>query len=223
VQRGLWGEIEWSVREIERHVGEEVLFMNPVRVVIVTTMIAAAVVAWLVWRSLASRRAVPQAPAGQPPVANVFADLRVKYFTLTRNEAFPKPAGSQEPWGVMMEIGYPQQVVVTTVVFADGTASVLRSSGGGFFGGGTIESIKTAAEDFLRQARRLRPQTTPTRDYPQPVPGHVVFYLLTDTGHFTSSAREEELGKQNHPFSPLYYAGLRILMEYLDLQKQQPK
>ena len=68
-------------------------------------------------------------------------------FTLTRNDAMPKPATPNEPWGVMMEIGYPK-MVMTTVAFSDGTASVMRSSGGGFFGGGAIGAVKTAAEDF---------------------------------------------------------------------------
>jgi hypothetical protein len=122
----------------------------------------------------------------------------------------------------MMEIGYPQQVTVTTVAFTDGTASVLRSTGGGFLGGGTMGGVKTAAGDFLRQAQHFQPQTTRTQDFPPPGPGHVVFYLFTDNGHFTWSASEEELSKRSHPFSALYYAGLRILTEYLQLQKQQP-
>jgi hypothetical protein len=83
--------------------------------------------------------------------------------------------------------------------------------------------VKTAAEDFLRQAQRVQPQTTRTQDFPPAGPGRVVFYLFTDNGHFTWSASEDELSQQSHPFSPFYYAGLRILTEYLQLQKQQPK
>jgi len=194
-----------------------------IRVAIFIVVIAAVFLVWIAVRSSTTRRSAPRPTTGTPPGANVFADLRAKYFTLTRNDACPRPSTPNEPWGAIMEIGYPQQVIVTTVAFTDGTASVLRSAGGGFFGGGTIGGVKTAAEDFLRQAQRLQPQTTPTQDFPQPGPGHVVFYLSTDDGHFTCSASEDELDKQSHPFAPLYRAGLQILVEYLELQKQQPR
>jgi hypothetical protein len=149
---------------------------------------------------------------------NVFADLRAKYFTLDRTDAFPAPAIASEPWGVVMEIGYPQ-AIVTTVAFGDGTVSVLRSSGGGFFGGGD-DGVQSAGKGLLRQAQICQPQMAQTGSFPEPDAGHVVFYLRTDSGIYTTSAPESSIGQQTHPLVPLYCAGLRILHEYLRLQKQ---
>jgi hypothetical protein len=151
---------------------------------------------------------------------NVFADLRAKYFTLERAEHFPTPAAATEPWGVVMEIAY-SQAVVTTVTFSDGTVSVLRSSGGGFFGGGD-ESVQSAGKAFLKQAQIVQPQMMLPSDFPSPNVGRVIFYLRTDGGVYTASAFESDLRVQSHPLFQFYSAGLRILHEYLRLQKQVP-
>ena len=150
---------------------------------------------------------------------NVFADLRAKYFEIPRPDWFPAPSTADEPWGVIMEIGYPE-AVVTTVAFTDGTASVLRSSGGGFFGGGTPETVQPARGTFLSEAAKqsgfLSPATT---DFPQPVAGQVAFYVRTDGGVRSALSSEDELSSHAHPLSSLFSAGLRILHEYLELQK----
>lgn len=152
---------------------------------------------------------------------NVFADVRAKYFALTRADHFPSPASVTEPWGVIMEIAYPE-AIVTTVSFADGTVSVLRSSGGGFFGGGD-ESVQSAGREFLKQAQMSQPQMTLTSDFPAPDAGHVIFYVRTDGGVYTASATESDLRAQSHSLFQFYCAGLRILHEYLRLQKQVPR
>lgn len=183
-------------------------------------IVAAGISLWLILRKHVQR---PKANTQQDiPATNVFADLRAKYFILKRTDvSIPAPTNATEPWGVIMEIGYPQ-ATVTTVTFADGTASVLRSSGGGFFGGGD-ESVQSAAKAFLKQANLTQPQMTATTDFPPPKSGHVIFYLRTDGGTYTSSAIESQLAQQDHPLSELYHSGLRILHEYLQLQKQQQK
>jgi hypothetical protein len=158
---------------------------------------------------------------GKTNMKDVFTDLRATYFTLNRASHFPIPSNATEPWGVIMEIAYPQ-AIVTTVTFADGTVSVLRSSGGGFFGGGD-ESVQSAGKAFLKQAQLIQPQATLTNDFPAPNVGRVVFYLRTDGGIYTISATENDMKQQNHPLFQFYCTGLRILHEYLKLQKQVQK
>ncbi len=182
------------------------------KVAIALVIIVAVIVAWFVLRS----------SAGKSPPTNVFADLRAKYFTLARNDSCPVPSSPNEPWGAMMEIGYPE-AIVTTVAFTDSTASILRSSGGGFFGGGSVGAVKTAAEHFIKEAQKAQSQMTSTREFPQPSAGHTVFYLFTDNGVFTASAAESDLNGNGHQYSELYNSGLQILGEYLKLQEQQTK
>jgi hypothetical protein len=183
---------------------------------------AGAVALWLFVRNTPTESQSNWAAQTTPAYTNAHADLRAKYFTLTRNDAMPKPAAPNEPWGVMMEIGYPK-MVLTTVAFSDGTASVLRSSGGGFFGGGAIGAVKTAAEDFLREARKPHAEMKPAHDFPQPGLGYVTFYLFTDNGILTWSGNELDLEGPMTSLSRLRLTGERIFYEYAQLEKQKPK
>jgi hypothetical protein len=56
--------------------------------------------------------------------------------------------------------------------------------------------------------------------FPQPEVGHVFFCARSDAGVSTVAATEKNLSARTHSLSPLYFAGLRILHEFLQLQKQ---
>jgi hypothetical protein len=196
---------------------------TPMRIAGVALAIAPSAVAlWLLVRTTRTESESSSATQTAPAYTNAHADLRAKYFTLTRNDALPKPATPNEPWGVMMEIGYPR-MVVTTVAFSDGTASVMRSTGGGFFGGGAIGAVKTAGEDFLNEARKPHPEMKPSREFPQPGLGYVTFYLFTDNGILMWSGDELDLDGPMTSLSRLRLTGERILYEYGQLEKQKPK
>jgi hypothetical protein len=149
---------------------------------------------------------------------NVFADLRAKYFEIPRPEEVPPPTSSDEPWAAVMEIAY-SEATVTTVALSDGTGRVLRSTGGGFFAAGVVESVRPAAEAFVREAQRQNSAFTLAREFPQPDVGQVGFYTRSDSQVRTRTASEAELSGRTHILSPLYFAGLRILHEFLQLQK----
>jgi len=195
---------------------------TPMKIPIVFLAIGGAVALWLFVRNTRTESESSSATQTAPAYTNAHADLRAKYFTLTRNDAIPKPATPNEPWGVMMEIGYPR-MVVTTVAFSDGTASVMRSSGGGFFGGGAIGAVKTAGEDFLNEARKPHPEMKPSHEFPQPGLGYVTFYLFTDNGILTWSGDELDLEGPMTSLSRLRLTGERVLYEYGQLEKQKPK
>jgi hypothetical protein len=195
---------------------------TPRKFPIIFLAVGGAVALWLI---VSNRRTESESSSATQPATtriDAHADLRAKYFTLTRNDACPKPATPNEPWGVMMEIGYPK-MVMTTVAFSDGTASVMRSSGGGFFGSGAIGPVKAAAEDFLKEARKPHPEMKPAHEYPQPGRGYVTFYLFTDNGTLTWSGDGLDLEGPMTSLSRLRLTGERILYEYIQLEKQKPK
>jgi hypothetical protein len=150
---------------------------------------------------------------------NVFADLRAMYFEIARPDEVPSPLASDEPWAAMMEIAYTESTL-TTVAFSDGITRVLRSTGGGFFAAGVVEPVRPAAEAFIHETRQSKSAFTPVREFPQPEVGHVFFYARSDAGVVKVAATETDLSVRTHLLSPLYFAGLRILHEFLQLQKQ---
>jgi len=150
--------------------------------------------------------------------ANVFADLRAKYFDIPRPEQVPPPISADQAWAAVMEIAYPESTL-TTVALSDGSARVLRSTGGGLFTGGTVEPVRPAAEAFIREAQQQHSTFKPVHEFPQPEVGQVFFYTRSDARVRTAAASETELNSCKHTLSPLYFAGLRILHEFLQLQK----
>jgi hypothetical protein len=150
---------------------------------------------------------------------NVFADLHAKYFEIPRPEEVPPPPASDEPWVAIMEIAYAESTL-TTVAVSDGTARVLRSAGGGFFAPGVVEPVRPAAKAFIDETRQRKSAFTPASEFPQSEVGYVFFYARTADGVTTAAATEKDLSATTHPLSPLYFAGLRILHEFLQLQKQ---
>src|SRR5258707_6117040 len=127
--------------------------------------------------------------------------------------SIPKPSSPTEPWGVVMD-WIVSSAIATVVAFSDGSASVYFSSGGGLLGGQAHEPIRNAARQAVAIAAEFQPQMQLTTDFPLPQPGIVVFYLLTDSGVFTSSAFESSLKTHSHALSKLGDAMQAVITAY---------
>jgi hypothetical protein len=127
-----------------------------------------------------------------------------------------------QPWGVLMETGYPEGSA-TLVAMADGSASIYLSSGGGTIGGIGNETIRNAAQRMVQIASEFQPQMKQTTAFPLPRKSETIFYLLTDSGVFSASAVEEQLGENRHPLSRLFHAGHEIIFEFRVIDERREK
>jgi hypothetical protein len=144
----------------------------------------------------------------------IYYDMRSQALHGSRT-AFGLTATSKptEPWGILMEIGLAQGSA-TIVALSDGSASIYLSSGGGSTGGIGHETIRKAAQAMVALAGKFQSQMSATANFPIPMSGQTIFYLLTDAGVFTASAAEADLGEQRHLLSPLFYAGQEVITQY---------
>jgi len=122
-------------------------------------------------------------------------------------------ASPRQPWGVLMETGFPEGSA-TVIALSDGNASIYLSSGGGSIGGIGHAGIRKAAQEMVALAAQFLPQMETTTTYPLPTNGQTIFYILTDAGVFTANAAEVDLGEQRHALSGLFYAGQDVLTQY---------
>jgi len=127
-----------------------------------------------------------------------------------------------QPWGVLMETGYPEGSA-TLVAMADGSASIYLSSGGGTIGGIANETIRKAAKQMVQIASQFQPQVKQTTAFPLPEKGETIFYLLTDGGVFFARAVEEQLGENRHPLSRLFHAGHSVISEIRPIDERREK
>ena len=118
----------------------------------------------------------------------------------------------EEPYGVLMETGYPK-AVVTLLSMGEGTTSLYFSTGGGILGGIGHASVRAASQKFISIAGQYLKDMEQTEQYPQPEIGQVRFYVLTPSGVRTYQAQENDLGHKRSQFWPLFYSGQEVLTE----------
>src|SRR5262249_48013954 len=113
-------------------------------------------------------------------------------------------------WGAIMEIGFPDGAA-TLVCFADGSTSLLFSSGRGMTDSGEQPPVREAADAFLNAADSALAAFVPAIVSPLPLPGRVRFYLRTTDGLAAQDADEQELTRGEGPLAALYHAGQRVI------------
>jgi hypothetical protein len=113
-------------------------------------------------------------------------------------------------WGVLMDIGFPEDVV-TLVAFADGTTSLYFSTGGGVIGAGEHASVREATNAFLNTVEAHLERFPIARDTAGPMAGRVRFHVRTFGDPRSAEADEQALGNGQHPLSPVFYAAHNVI------------
>ena len=98
----------------------------------------------------------------------------------------------------LMETGYPEAVATLAAVM-DGSASLYFSNGGGIIGGGEKPGPNAAARKLVAQAAGFESACALATEFPLPQQAHTRFYIITPSGVLTAEARENNLGKGEHP------------------------
>ncbi|HET8637793.1 MAG TPA: hypothetical protein VFL96_13170 [Acidobacteriaceae bacterium] len=153
-------------------------------------------------------------PAGKAD-PGAYAGLRNLAFSSSRAEwGLPTPASSADIWAVVMDTTCTDGRSYTVVAIEDGNASIYLSSGGGFIGGVSHEAVSAAAKILVRTAGQYLAQMRKVHSFPLPAPGDTTFYVRTDSGIYSVTAPEEDLGEGRNRFSPLFYAAQDVITEY---------
>lgn len=187
-----------------------------------TALIIAIVVVVLIYVVARSRARAPrqsvETPAAKPSPEIVYQGLRNMVLHGTRARFGLAAAKSPtDPWGVVMDWGVTNGTA-TVMALSDGSASIYMSGGGGYLGGQKHESVRAAALLAVETAAEFQPKLTAATEYVLPSSGEVIFYILTDSGAFTASDKEEELRKPGHPLLKLGSAMQNIITQYRILE-----
>src|SRR5438874_9737352 len=94
----------------------------------------------------------------QPDPAEVYRELRSHALGVgPEDDGVELPGGENQPYGVLMETGYPNGVA-TLVAFASGDASLYFSTGGGIIGGIGHEAVRVAAQHLVGCSKQFLPE-----------------------------------------------------------------
>lgn len=164
------------------------------------------------------------APGGTDvEVVDVYRSLREQVFTVSPAAIGLKPVPGHRVWGVVMETGYATGVA-TLVALSDGTVSLYFSGGGGMIGLGEHEGPRHAARDLISAAQQHVSRGTRTTAFPLPKARQTKFFFLTFDGVFTAEAKEDDLGENRVPLSPLFHTAQKVITQarLLDEQRRDP-
>lgn len=144
--------------------------------------------------------------------AEIYLGLRRQILSLTQNQINSLLKPPTLLIGVLMESGY-DEAVATLVTIADGTVSLYFSNGGGMLGLGEHEEIRKTCIDFLSFANQFVSKATPTSTFPLPLKGYTTFYFLTNSGVLSLTAKENDLGNNRLPLSPLFHKAHEVISQ----------
>jgi len=151
--------------------------------------------------------------ANQYKTADIYRDLRQQVFSIDPSKiGVPPSSASNSVWGVVMETGYPE-AVATLVALADGTVSLYFSNGGGIIGVGQHEGPRKASTELLTASKEFLSQVALTKTFPLPSQGNTRFYFLTSGGVLTTESKEDDLGNNRLPLSPLFHKAQEVIAQ----------
>jgi hypothetical protein len=177
---------------------------------LVLAIIAAGAAAPAATRALASKPPHRLTSHGR---AEVYPGLRKLALGMTpRLLGIKITPGGAQPYGILMETGYPTGVATLTA-FSSGDASLYYSTGGGVIGGIAHETVRAAARQLVASSHDFLPAMVKTTAYPLPALGQTRFYVLTTKGIYTAEASETDLGMRQSKLSPLFYRGQAVITE----------
>src|SRR5699024_9030107 len=95
------------------------------------------------------------------------------------------------------------------------------SNGGGIIGLGSHPGPHKASEALLHAAPTFIGSMIFTTQCPLPKHSETRFYILTNKGIMTSSAKEEDLGKDRSSLSSLFHKGQDLITQIRLVDEQQ--
>jgi len=144
--------------------------------------------------------------------AEIYLGLRNQVLSIKPNDIPSLLEQSSPIIGVLTETGH-ETGVVTLVTMVDGTTSLYFSNGGGILGLGEHEEPRKICLEFLVFAEKFIAKATPVSSFPLPARGYTTFYFNTKNGVFSATAKENDLGNNRSPLSPLFYKAHDVISQ----------
>jgi len=145
--------------------------------------------------------------------ARAMRDLRVSFLSSpAASHGFKPTKEYPRVFGVVMD--WPIDDTTATIVSAlNGSASLYTTATFGIIGGAGHESVRLAAQRFVRMAEAHHDQAVRTAAYPYPAKGKVRFYLRTFQDVRVIETDTASAYSPSGPYSGLFRAGQAVLTE----------
>jgi len=136
--------------------------------------IAAAILICIAHVTSAEEPKKDQKDAGRD-LRKMFLTTPPEQFDIQPSEDYPRIYGIAMDWPI-------GENIATVISLSDGSASVYTTDTFGTIGGVGVESVRTGAKKFVKEADRHYADSVATHDLSYPSPDHVRFFLVTFHG-----------------------------------------
>jgi hypothetical protein len=145
--------------------------------------------------------------------AQAMRDLRITFLSASAASLGFKPTKAYpRVFGVVMD--WPIDDTTATIVSAlDGSASLYTTGTFGIIGGSGHESVRVAAQRFVRTAEAHHDEASRTGAYPYPAKGKVRFYFRTFQDVRVIETDAASAYSPSGRYSGLFHAGQAVLTE----------
>ena len=145
--------------------------------------------------------------------AQAMRDLRIAFLSASgASHGFKPTKEYPRVFGVAMD--WPVDDTTATIISTlNGSASLYTTATFGIIGGEKHESVRLAAQRFVKSAEAYHDQAVPTGAYPYPAKGKVRFYLRTFQEVRVIEADAASVYSSSGRYSNLFRAGHAVLTE----------
>ena len=144
-------------------------------------------------------------------VAEIFDGLRQNIINLSDSkEAEANRLKNGETIAILMETGL-DDAFYTLVAVNDGTSSLYFSNGGGILGSGEYPQVAKVARELLSESEKYKSHFSITENHPYPKPQFTRFYIIKRGSVLTAEFKENDLGNNKLPVSPLFHKGHELI------------
>ena len=147
------------------------------------------------------------------PEENLYERLRnIALYVTPEKLKLSLPADETIVFGVIMDWEI-EDMIVSTVAYLTGDASLYFSTGQIIIGGGQHENVREASIQFVSFAETFLDKATKTQKVTLPTKDQVKFYLLTNNGIYVGQDIMNNLEDYSSEWSELFEEGNNVMTE----------
>lgn len=155
-------------------------------------------------------------------VSEIYTDLRNQVLNIPKKQNLIENFKDSHPLAILMETGI-ERGSYSLVAIADGSASLYFSNGGGIIGAGEYPEVRKIVIDFLKLSKNYSDLLQKTSNYPLPKRDRTRFYIVGINSVVSAEFKEDDLGNERLPLSPLFLKGHELIsaIQFVDKKRAE--
>jgi hypothetical protein len=151
---------------------------------------------------------------------NPYPSFRARIFEVTAENLGLDTIAENEPFAFFTEFRI-EGIIITIVVFLDGSVSIYFETGMMMIGGGEHQQIRDIGFELLKTCHELEGVLQDDKKLDHPKKDQVKFFIRTKQGTKSCVIKEKHLNKENNPGAYQYMLVNMIITEFRKIDQKK--